>query len=81
MYGYSCSFDFLNVWPNRYIKRNQLEEGHDILVGERLSYPGFVEFDPVNGNILTFSAEKRYVPIPTLANTWYVSFDLCIQGV
>ncbi|PNT69690.1 hypothetical protein BRADI_3g60060v3 [Brachypodium distachyon] len=42
--------------PIEYIRRGQLDGGFPLFETESLRYPGFVEFDDVNGKILTFSA-------------------------
>ena len=43
----------------RYIRRGQLNDGFPLFETESLKYPGFVEFDDVNGKVLTFSAQDR----------------------
>ncbi|WVZ90277.1 hypothetical protein U9M48_036589 [Paspalum notatum var. saurae] len=42
--------------PIEYIRRNQLDAGFPIFESENLMWPGFVEFDDVNGKALTYSA-------------------------
>ncbi|KAM0952480.1 putative transcription factor WD40-like family [Dioscorea sansibarensis] len=39
-----------------YIRRNQLGAGYALFETESLRWPGFVEFDDVNGKVLTYSA-------------------------
>lgn len=47
--------------PLAHIRKGFLKSGQAIFESESLRWPGFVEFDDVNGKILTFSAEdKRY---------------------
>lgn len=41
----------------RYIRRNQLDAGFPLFETESLKWPGFVEFDDVNGKVLTYSAQ------------------------
>jgi hypothetical protein len=48
---YSSSFIF------RYIRRNKLDAGIPLFETESLKWPGFVEFDDVNGKVLTYSAQ------------------------
>ncbi|KAI3800048.1 hypothetical protein L1987_35355 [Smallanthus sonchifolius] len=40
-----------------YIKRGQPDAGFPLFYSESLKWPGFVEFDDVNGKVLTFSAQ------------------------
>lgn len=47
-----CSF--------RYIRRDQLDAGFPLFESESLKWPGFVEFDDVNGKVLTYSAQDGY---------------------
>lgn len=44
----------------RYIRRNQLDAGYPLFETESLRWPGFVEFDDVNGKVLTYSAHDGY---------------------
>jgi hypothetical protein len=41
----------------RYIRRNKLDAGIPLFERESLKWPGFVEFDDVNGKVLTYSAQ------------------------
>ncbi|XP_058079986.1 uncharacterized protein LOC131228162 isoform X2 [Magnolia sinica] len=43
--------------PIEYIRRNQLDAGFPLFESESLKWPGFVEFDDVNGKVLTYSAQ------------------------
>lgn len=43
----------------RYIRRGQPDAGFALFESESLKWPGFVEFDDVNGKVLTFSAQDR----------------------
>lgn len=43
----------------RYIRRGQPDAGFSLFTSESLKWPGFVEFDDVNGKVLTFSAQDR----------------------
>lgn len=44
----------------RYIRRGQPDAGFPLFESESLRWPGFVEFDDVNGKVLTYSAQDRY---------------------
>lgn len=54
-------FDF--VGNGRYIQRGQPNAGFPLFESESLKWPGFVEFDDVNGKVLTYSAQDRYFPL------------------
>lgn len=43
----------------RYIQRGKPDEGFPLFESESLKWPGFVEFDDVNGKVLTYSAQDR----------------------
>lgn len=45
--------------PEQYIHKKQPENGIQLFEEESLRYPGYVEFDDVNGKILTFSAKDH----------------------
>lgn len=53
-----CSFTDLT---SRYIRRGQPDAGFPLFESESLKWPGFVEFDDVNGKVLTYSAQDRRV--------------------
>jgi hypothetical protein len=42
-----------------YILRGQPDAGFALFESESLKWPGFVEFDDVNGKVLTYSAQDR----------------------
>lgn len=44
----------------RYIRRGKPDAGFALFESESLKWPGFVEFDDVNGKVLTYSAQDRY---------------------
>ena len=44
----------------RYIARGQPDAGFALFESESLKWPGFVEFDDVNGKVLTYSAQDGY---------------------
>lgn len=44
---------------HRYIKRREPGSGFSLFETESLRYPGFVEFDDVNGKVLTYSATDK----------------------
>jgi hypothetical protein len=45
---------------SRYIRRAKPDAGFPLFESESLKWPGFVEFDDVNGKVLTYSAQDRY---------------------
>jgi hypothetical protein len=51
---------------SRYIRRGQPDAGFPLFESESLKWPGFVEFDDVNGKVLTYSAQDRYAKALTL---------------
>ena len=50
----------ISMYSFRYIRRNRLDAGFPLFETESLKWPGFVEFDDVNGKVLTYSAEDGY---------------------
>ena len=44
----------------RYVRRNELDAGFPIFESESLKWPGFVEFDSVNGKALIYAAQEGY---------------------
>ncbi|KAI7746843.1 hypothetical protein M8C21_017592 [Ambrosia artemisiifolia] len=64
---------FLNVSPDEvirslYIRRGQPDAGFALFESESLKWPGFVEFDDVNGKVLTFSAQDSIYKVFDLKN-------------
>ncbi|XP_039118309.1 uncharacterized protein LOC120254236 [Dioscorea cayenensis subsp. rotundata] len=51
-----------------YIRRNQLDAGYPLFETESLRWPGFVEFDDVNGKVLTYSAHDGTYKVFDLKN-------------
>eukprot|EP00960_Hanusia_phi_P053934 762505-Hanusia_phi.AAC.1 len=51
-----------------YIRRGEPSAGFQLFESESLKYPGFVEFDDVNGKVLTFSASEKVYKIWDLKN-------------
>ncbi|KAK1409243.1 hypothetical protein QVD17_35769 [Tagetes erecta] len=51
-----------------YIKRGQPDAGFPLFESESLKWPGFVEFDDVNGKVLTFSAQDSIYKVFDLKN-------------
>ena len=47
--------------PISYINAGMPDNGVELFETESLRWPGFVEFDDVNGTILTFSSSTSYV--------------------
>ncbi|KAJ6818108.1 uncharacterized protein M6B38_407195 [Iris pallida] len=54
--------------PVEYIRRNQLDAGFPLFETESLKWPGFVEFDDVNGKVLTYSAQDGIYKVFDLKN-------------
>lgn len=54
----------------RYIKRGAPDAGFPLFESECLKWPGFVEFDDVNGKVLTYSAYKKYVEVTLCFSTF-----------
>ncbi|ONK75129.1 uncharacterized protein A4U43_C03F13670 [Asparagus officinalis] len=54
--------------PIEYIRRNQLDAGFPLFETESLRWPGFVEFDDVNGKVLTYSAQDGIYKVFDLKN-------------
>uniref|UniRef100_A0ACD6AJP3 Uncharacterized protein n=1 Tax=Avena sativa TaxID=4498 RepID=A0ACD6AJP3_AVESA len=54
--------------PMEYIRRNQLDAGFPLFETESLKWPGFVEFDDVNGKVLTYSAQDGIYKVFDLKN-------------
>nr|CAD1826058.1 unnamed protein product [Ananas comosus var. bracteatus] len=54
--------------PIEYIRRNQLDAGYSLFETESLKWPGFVEFDDVNGKVLTYSAQDGSYKVFDLKN-------------
>jgi hypothetical protein len=54
--------------PIEYIRRGQPDAGFPLFESESLRWPGFVEFDDVNGKVLTYSAQDRIYKVFDLKN-------------
>lgn len=54
--------------PLEYIRRGQPDAGFPLFESESLRWPGFVEFDDVNGKVLTYSAQNRIYKVFDLKN-------------
>jgi len=54
--------------PIEYIRRGKPEMGFPLFETESLKWPGFVEFDDVNGKVLTYSAQDRVYKVFDLKN-------------
>ncbi|KAG6388931.1 hypothetical protein SASPL_150368 [Salvia splendens] len=66
---------FLNVCPDeyicgpfRYIRRGKPDAGFPLSESESLKWPGFVEFDDVNGKVLTYSVQDCIYKVFDLKN-------------
>ena len=72
IYQHNCFFCYViflkTFYPNysRYIRRGQPDAGFPLFESESLKWPGFVEFDDVNGKVLIYSAQDRYAESLTL---------------
>ncbi|KAL6509395.1 hypothetical protein OROGR_022705 [Orobanche gracilis] len=51
-----------------YIRRSKPEAGFPLFESESLKWPGFVEFDDVNGKVLTYSAQDNIYKVFDLKN-------------
>ncbi|MQM08941.1 hypothetical protein Taro_041803 [Colocasia esculenta] len=51
-----------------YIKKGKTDAGFPLFESESLKWPGFVEFDDVNGKVLTFSAQDSMYKVFDLKN-------------
>lgn len=58
--------------PIEYIRRNQLDAGFPLFESESLKWPGFVEFDDVNGKVLTYSAQDGIYKVFDLKNYMFL---------
>jgi len=54
--------------PLQYIARGKFDAGYVLFETESLRWPGFVEFDDVNGKVLTYSAIDKYYKVWDLTN-------------
>ncbi|CAI7791990.1 unnamed protein product, partial [Closterium sp. NIES-53] len=54
--------------PLEYIRRGRPSEGFALFESESLRWPGFVEFDDVNGKVLTYSADNGMYKVFDLRN-------------
>lgn len=57
----SISYSVIVYLLVRYIRRGKPDAGFALFESESLKWPGFVEFDDVNGKVLTYSAQDRYI--------------------
>ncbi|KAL8242284.1 hypothetical protein R6Q59_012586 [Mikania micrantha] len=73
----SDSFSSLKCRTTRieYIWRGQPDAGFALFESESLKWPGFVEFDDVNGKVLTFSAQDSFL-FYVFSTLVYKIFDL-----
>lgn len=65
---------FFDAWWFRYIRRGKPDAGFALFESESLKWPGFVEFDDVNGKVLTYSAQDRYIFVSIFAIDWVISY-------
>ncbi|NP_001343932.1 uncharacterized protein LOC100382016 [Zea mays] len=66
--------------PIEYIRRGQLKDGFPLFETESLKYPGFVEFDDVNGKVLTFSAKGCTYKVFDLKNYNFL-YSICDENI
>jgi len=66
--------------PIEYIRRGQLNDGFPLFETESLKYPGFVEFDDVNGKVLTFSAQDSTYKVFDLKNYNFL-YSICDKNI
>ncbi|KAG1334371.1 hypothetical protein COCNU_03G004900 [Cocos nucifera] len=66
--------------PIEYIRRNQLDAGYPLFETESLKWPGFVEFDDVNGKVLTYSAQDGTYKVFDLKNYSYL-YSICDKNI
>eukprot|EP00899_Mesostigma_viride_P006660 jgi/Mesvir1/15996/Mv08301-RA.1 len=69
--------------PLEYIRRGRPDAGFALFESEALCWPGFVEFDDVNGKVLTYSAESGLYKMFCLKNysLQYTIRDVGIQEI
>ncbi|XP_074557970.1 uncharacterized protein LOC141813869 isoform X2 [Curcuma longa] len=63
-----------------YIRRNQLDAGYPLFETESLKWPGFVEFDDVNGKVLTYSAQDGIYKVFDLKNYSFL-YSICDKEI
>ncbi|THU66294.1 hypothetical protein C4D60_Mb05t12630 [Musa balbisiana] len=66
--------------PIEYIRRNQLDAGYPLFETESLKWPGFVEFDDVNGKVLTYSAQDGTYKVFDLKNYSFL-YSICDKDI
>ena len=54
--------------PLEYLKRGKPDAGFALFESECLKWPGFVEFDDVNGKVLTYSAQDQTYRVWDMTN-------------
>ncbi|KAG5224516.1 serine/arginine repetitive matrix protein [Salix suchowensis] len=73
-----------------YIRRGQPDAGFALFESESLKWPGFVEFDDVNGKVLTYSAQdsiykvfdlKNYTMLYSIADKMFKRLRSGIPGI
>lgn len=68
-----CLFSLVHF--GRYIKRGQPDAGFPLFETEPLRFPGFVEFDDVNGKVLMYNPENRYFTLVIFCWLTKIHFD------
>ncbi|CAI9091932.1 OLC1v1027053C1 [Oldenlandia corymbosa var. corymbosa] len=64
---FSLSYQIIDLFT-RYIRRGKPDAGFPLFESESLKWPGFVEFDDVNGKVLTYSAQDSIYKVFDLKN-------------
>ena len=55
-----------------HLRQGIVDQGEVLFESESLRWPGFVEFDEVNGKVLTFSSDVNVYKVWSLAEPWKV---------
>ncbi|KAF5182667.1 Transducin/WD40 repeat-like superfamily protein, partial [Thalictrum thalictroides] len=66
--GTTLSSSLISLLLLRYIRRGKPDSGFSLFESESLKWPGFVEFDDVNGKVLTYSAQDSVYKVFDLKN-------------
>lgn len=64
----------------RYVRRGEPEQGFPMFVSEIIKHPGFVEFDDVNGKIVSYSPSDAVYKVWELVNYTLV-WSMSAEGV
>ncbi|KVI07069.1 WD40/YVTN repeat-like-containing domain-containing protein [Cynara cardunculus var. scolymus] len=64
----TTGIEYVKTYQLIYIRRGKPDAGFALFESESLKWPGFVEFDDVNGKVLTFSAQDSIYKVFDLKN-------------